>query len=123
MNKSLGDILKNSISAEERVVQKKSLTLEEKISMVDQLNNVQHSENSEKYTKIKSQDKTIAKTFTFKNSDLQLIDGIINKYLNLKEKVNKSEVLKIGLFILSKLTDEELRDALNHIDRLTPGKK
>lgn len=123
MNKSLGDILKNSISAEERVVQKKSLTLEEKISMVDHLNNVHPSENSEKRTEIKSQDKTIAKTFTFKNSDLQLIDDIINKYLNLKEKVNKSEVLKIGLFILSKLTDEELRDALNNIDRLIPGRK
>ncbi len=115
----LGAILKSSISAEELTVQKKTLSLEEKLSMVDQLNGIQTN------VKLNTAEKnhTVTKTFTLKKEDLDLINVIVDKYLNLKEKVNKSEILRIGIFVLNSMSDDQLIDALSKIDRLTPGRK
>ena len=118
-NNDLGAILKHSISAEELTVQKRPLSLEEKLSMVDQLNGIQNN------TKLNTTEKnlTVTKTFTLKKDDLDLINVIVNKYLNLKEKVNKSEILRIGVLVLNSMSDDQLIDALSKIDRLTPGRK
>ena len=86
MKKNLSDILKNTIAEEEKLVQKKTLTLEEKISMVDNLKNTAQITNEKNIVTVNTQDKTIAKTFTFKPADINLIDDLIDKFLNIKAK-------------------------------------
>ena len=119
MTKNLSSILKSTIAEEERAVQKKPMTLEDKLLIVDNLKHAQH----EKDAKDINLDRVVAKTFTFKNADLKLIDALIERYLGMREKVNKSEILKLGINVLSSMSDHELSSILSKIERLTPGRK
>lgn len=123
MKKNLGDVLKDTLTAEENTVQKKSLTLEQKIAAADKLDNKAPLSNDRNVSLLKVQDKAVTKTFTFRQSDIDLLDNIIDRFFDIREKINKSEVLKLGLHVLSTMSNDELKEALGNIERLTPGRK
>lgn len=122
MNKKLGDALKSTITAEENMVQRKPSTLEQKLAAADKLSNSTSSEEAVKAI-ISKTDRAVTKTFTFRQSDLDLLDNIIDRFLDIREKINKSEVLKLGLHVLSTMSNDELKEAIRNIERLTPGRK
>jgi hypothetical protein len=123
MNKKLGDVLKSTITAEENMVQRKPLTLEQKLAAADKLSNSTSSEEAVKATTSKTSDRAVTKTFTFRQLDIDLLDNIIDRFFDIREKINKSEVLKLGLHVLSTMSNDELKEALRNIERLTPGRK
>ncbi len=123
MGKNLGDVLKSTITAEENMVQRKPLTLEQKLAAADKLSNSTSSEEAVKATTSKTNDRAVTKTFTFRQSDIDLLDNIIDRFFDIREKINKSEVLKLGLHVLSTMSNDELKEALGNIERLTPGRK
>lgn len=123
MTKKLGDVLKSTITAEENMVQRKPLTLEQKLATADKFSNATSSDEAVKTTASKTNDRAVTKTFTFRQSDIDLLDNIIDRFFDIREKINKSEVLKLGLHVLSTMSNEELKEALGNIERLTPGRK
>lgn len=123
MKKNLGDVLKSTISAEEDMIQKKPLTLEQKVAAADKLDNKAPLNNGINTGLLKAQDKAVTKTFTFRQSDIELIDNIIDRFFDIREKINKSEVLKLGLHVLSTMSNDELKESIGKIERFTPGRK
>ena len=93
------------------------LSIEEKMKLADSINtnNTTHQENSKQHT--------IKSAFSCPVNEYKIIDQIIDRMLNRKKVVNRSEVLRIGLFLLKDKSDDEINDLFNEIPELKVGRK
>ncbi|MBD2596037.1 hypothetical protein H6G74_17140 [Nostoc spongiaeforme FACHB-130] len=121
--KSMKSALTNSLKAEDEAVrsrfEKAERLLEEKTES-----------NSSQLTTSQPQDivepaqlqKVIRDSFTLPSGDYELITTIRQRCLNSAVNVTKSEVVRAGLHILQSLSDEELVQAINSLEKVKTGR-
>jgi hypothetical protein len=61
--------------------------------------------------------------FTVLKSDIDLIDAIKKRCLLLGIETNKSELVRAGIDVLAKLSDNKLRDILSNLPKPKIGRK
>lgn len=66
--------------------------------------------------------KTVKDTFSFPVADHELIGDLIATLLKNGVKANKSEIIRAGLHALNGLSQDELMDSLEGIDRIPVGR-
>lgn len=66
--------------------------------------------------------KLVRDSFTFPAADYARIAALKQRALKAGHEAKKSELLRAGLAVLSMLSDVELLQALNGIDKLKPGR-
>ncbi|MCC5638759.1 hypothetical protein LC593_23590 [Nostoc sp. CHAB 5844] len=121
--KSMKLALTNSLKAEDEAVrsrfEKAERLLEEKTEP-----------NSSQLTTSQPQDivepaqlqKVIRDSFTLPSGDYELITTIRQRCLMSAVNVTKSEVIRAGLHILQSLSDEELVQAINSLEKVKTGR-
>lgn len=67
-------------------------------------------------------EKVIRDSFTLPSKDYELIATIRQRCLKLATNVNKSEVIRAGLHILESLSDEELLQAIERLEKVKTGR-
>jgi hypothetical protein len=63
------------------------------------------------------------RTFTIPTSDLELLQQIRKRYLKAGEDVNKSEIVRAGIHVLSKMSDQDLIKNISSIPKYTVGRQ
>lgn len=66
--------------------------------------------------------KLVRDSFTFPESDYARIDILKQRVLKAGQEIKKSELLRAGLVTLCNLTDDQLLEVLDGIDKLKPGR-
>jgi len=67
-------------------------------------------------------EKVIRDSFTLPSKDYELIAAIRQRYLGLAVNATKSEVIRAGLHILQSLSDEELVQAIDSLEKVKTGR-
>jgi hypothetical protein len=108
--------LKNSLESERENVRRKSThNIDDRFEKAD---NLFIKEFKPEYEKIN----VIRDTFTLPEKDYDLIGYCKNKLLQNKISTTKSEIIRAGLIILSGLTNNELINAINHVEKIKTGR-
>jgi len=66
--------------------------------------------------------KLVRDSFTFPESDYARIDILKQRVIKAGQEIKKSELLRAGLVTLCNLTDDQLLEVLDGIDKLKPGR-
>ncbi len=67
-------------------------------------------------------EKVIRDSFTLPSEDYELIAAIRQRCLNSALNVNKSEVIRAGLHFLNKVSDEELMQVFEGLEKIKTGR-
>jgi hypothetical protein len=70
----------------------------------------------------KSHTKVVRKTFSIPEKEIHLFEQIQDKALNKKVVLGESEVLRLGLLIVSELSDEELSLSARRLEKIPTGR-
>lgn len=121
MKKNILKSLKQSLE-QERKASKSVLerSIEDRFLAADNLFN--DSRELLKPTVLEEKINVIRDTFTLPESDYRLISICKTKLLENKISATKSEVIRAGLIILSKLTEEELINAYKLVSKIKIGR-
>jgi hypothetical protein len=123
--KSMKSALANSLLAEDEAVrnrfEKAESLLENKSSQVaDQsTDKQQQGKDTPPATK---KEKVIRDSFTLPSGDYELIATIRQRCLKSAVNATKSEVIRAGLHILESLSDEELVQVINRLEKVKTGR-
>lgn len=122
MSKSMKDMLKNSVKKESKSVDEKLKSFQDKS---DRFKNAESffSENKEENKKDTTINIVKKDIFSFPLNDYKLIDENINRAINFKKIMNKSEVIRAGLKSLSKLDDNGFVEIINSVEKIKKGRK
>lgn len=116
MRKNITDKLKTSLENERKTVKNKSMNnINERFAKADNIFNKDVTVINEKVSVVRD-------TFTLPEKDYDLIDLCKNKLLENKISVTKSEIIRAGLIMLSKLKDNELVSSLKFVDKIKIGR-
>jgi hypothetical protein len=66
--------------------------------------------------------KVIRDSFTMPANDYDLIATLKQRCLQMAISVNKSELLRAGLNALNRMTDKQLRDIIESLEKVKPGR-
>ena len=66
--------------------------------------------------------RVIRKTFSIPESELSLIEQVKNKALNRRIVLGEGEVLRIGLMMMSELSDDELEKVSARLEKMPLGR-
>lgn len=66
--------------------------------------------------------RVIRKTFSMPESELSLIEQVKNKALNRRVVLGEGEVLRIGLMMVSELSDDELEKVSGRLEKMPLGR-
>jgi hypothetical protein len=120
---NLDDAMDSSLEGAKDDTDKKVLIIEKKVDKyknADKLLETTLEKIEEpKITKAKLETKVINLTAT----DSKRLDDLIDRCMLLKLRVNKSEVLRMGLVSMSEIDDETLIKLVSSIEQLKSGKK
>ena len=61
--------------------------------------------------------------FTFTESDIALLQHVKERCLDLRIEMNRSEILRAAILIISELSDKQITDACARIEKLIPGRR
>jgi DNA repair photolyase len=116
MRKNITDKLKTSLESERKNVKSKfTNTIEDRFSKADIVFNTPSTTSHEKINVVRD-------TFTLPEKDYGLIRHCQAKLLENKISVTKSEIIRAGLIILSKLADNELVTTLKLVEKIKTGR-
>jgi len=68
-------------------------------------------------------ERIVRDTFSMLKSDSQLVLDIKKKCLKLGVETNKSELMRAGLAVLSKLPDDKLKNVLASLPKIKTGRR
>lgn len=112
--------LLSSLAEEEKKVDDKFKVAETHFEEKSTLNNSAIN-NLDSVKNVK--EKAVRDAFTFPPSDHALFDEIQKKGMKVGVMVNKSEIVRAGLYLLNSLNDMDLEKALTSVDRLKTGRR
>ena len=115
MKKDMLNSLKHTLEQERKASKNKTeKSIEDRFLAADNLFN--DSSESQKSTTLETKINVIRDTFTLPESDYNLIN-ICNKI-----SATKSEIIRAGLILLNKLTDEELVNCYKLVNKIKIGR-
>ena len=114
MKKLLNEKLAQSLNNAMEESKEKKLTFEKKLELVDKLN----GESINTTSKIKL---SVKESFTCPENEHQIIQTVIDKFLDKRIVINKSEVIRIGLHLLKNLSDDNLFEIYKFIPKTKVG--
>lgn len=119
---SLEKAMGKTIEESTRDSDKTRLTIEEKIavanSVLSQQGQSQGQSTEHKNEETKEKTRVIRKNISFPVFDYKLLDKIKNRFLKMGIELNHSEIVRIGLILLSELPDEQFELTEKSIKRL-----
>lgn len=116
MKKIITDKLKTSLESERKNVKNKSINnIDERFAKADNLFNKNIRPTYDKINVVRD-------TFTLPEKDYDLIELCKTKLLENKVSATKSEIIRAGLIILSKLTDKELVSSIKLVEKIRTGR-
>jgi hypothetical protein len=116
MRKSITDRLKTSLESERESVQNKVVNnMNERFTRAD---NAFDNHIKPKVEKVN----VVRDTFTLPENDYELIERCKTKLLENKISATKSEIIRAGLIILSKLSDNELVKSVELVEKVKTGR-
>lgn len=110
------DKIRTGLSQEESAKKPGVEALEEKIKRANEVF------KGEEALVLQSKTKTKKDTFTIPEDEYILIQKVIERAMKLMKKINKSEVVRLGLTSLIKTKDDELLKMINQMERLRVGR-
>ena len=113
---SMVDKIKAGLSQEEN---RKKPALQELEDKIKKANEVFRSDEPVQHI---PKPRTRKDTFTIPDDDYKLIQKNIDRAMQLMKRVNKSEVVRLGLAALDKITNDELLSLIERIERLKVGR-
>ena len=121
MKKDMLNSLKHSLEQERKASKNKTeKTIEDRFLAADNLFN--DSSEFQKSTTLETKINVIRDTFTLPESDYNLINICKTKLLENKISATKSEIIRAGLILLNKLTDEELVNCYKLVNKIKIGR-
>jgi hypothetical protein len=121
MKKDMLNSLKYSLEQERKASKNKTEKyIEDRFLAADNLFN--DSSESQKSTTLETKINVIRDTFTLPESDYNLINICKTKLLENKISATKSEIIRAGLILLNKLTDEELVNCYKLVNKIKIGR-
>ena len=121
MKKDMLNSLKHSLEQERKASKNKTEKyIEDRFLAADNLFN--DSSESQKSTTLETKINVIRDTFTLPESDYNLIKICKTKLLENKISATKSEIIRAGLILLNKLTDEELVNCYKLVNKIKIGR-
>lgn len=115
MKKNLSDSLRASLDEERKAVKSKGFNnLENRIAKAEAVFDKEPSA-----AKI---EKVIRDTFSIPEKDYQLLEQCKNRALTAQYAVNKSEIVRAGLILLSNLPEEQFINALQLVKKIKTGR-
>ncbi len=121
MKKDMLNSLKHSLEQERKASKNKTeKSIEDRFLAADNLFN--DSSESQKSTTLETKINVIRDTFTLPESDYNLINICKTKLLENKISATKSEIIRAGLILLNKLTDEELVNCYKLVNKIKIGR-
>ena len=121
MKKDMLNSLKHSLEQERKASKNKTEKyIEDRFLAADNLFN--DSSESQKSTTLETKINVIRDTFTLPESDYNLINICKTKLLENKISATKSEIIRAGLILLNKLTDEELVSSYKLVNKIKIGR-
>jgi len=123
--KSIKSALSSSLKAEDEAVrnrfEKAESLLEEKNKQVS-APAIDEQQPSQDTPPPASREKVIRDSFTLPGRDYELIATIRQRCLKSAVNATKSEVIRAGLHILDSLSDEELIQVINRLEKVKTGR-
>ncbi|WPY01657.1 hypothetical protein Trichorick_01575 (plasmid) [Candidatus Trichorickettsia mobilis] len=121
MKKDMLNSLKHSLEQERKASKNKTeKSIEDRFLAADNLFN--DSSEFQKSTALETKINVIRDTFTLPESDYNLINVCKTKLLENKISATKSEIIRAGLILLNKLTDEELVSSYKLVNKIKIGR-
>lgn len=121
MKKDMLNSLKHSLEQERKASKNKTeKSIEDRFLAADNLFN--DSSEFQKSTTLETKINVIRDTFTLPESDYNLINICKTKLLENKISATKSEIIRAGLILLNKLTDEELVNCYKLVNKIKIGR-
>lgn len=120
--KSMKSALTNSLKAEDEAVRSRFEKAERLLEEKTEPNSNQLASQGQNIVEPAEQQKVIRDSFTLPSGDYELITTIRQRCLKSAVNVTKSEVIRAGLQILQSLSDEELVQALNSLEKVKTGR-
>ena len=119
--KSMRSALNASLEAEDEAVrnrfEKAESLLGEKPPVSEQLVDIVPVVK-EQYRK----ERVIRDSFTLPSRDYELITAVRQRCLNSAVNINKSEVIRAGLYALMEMSEEDLIDLVNNLEKVKTGR-
>jgi len=116
MRNSITDKLKTSLASERKSVKSKVIShLDNRFTKADNVFEKHIKNEIEKNNAVRD-------TFTFPEKDYELIALCKTKLLYNKISTTKSEIIRAGLIILSKLSDYELVESIKLVEKVKTGR-
>lgn len=114
MKPNLSDLIKNSVNSPKSTINTNHAKTQADILVenADKALGINHTTN-----KSKREISVINQTFSVTDTDINIINTTIKKFLKQGEVVNKSEIIRISLQLISSLDTEELMKSLSLIER------
>lgn len=104
--------LKSSVKKEEEAFEKKfNKSIDDRFKVADSI-----------FDSSNKKDNVIRDTFTLPKSDYDLIEQCRNKFLENKISITKSEIIRIGVILVSKLPDSDIADVYKLIEKIKTGR-
>ena len=110
------DKIKAGLSQEESAKKSTLQNLEQKIKRANEVFRDDDIVIAKPKSKIKKD------TFTIPEDEYVLIQEMIDRSMKMMKRINKSEVVRLGLISLSKLKDDDLLKLIDRIERLKVGR-
>ena len=121
MKKDMLNSLKHSLEQERKASKNKTEKyIEDRFLAADSLFN--DFSESQKSTALETKINVIRDTFTLPESDYNLINICKTKLLENKINATKSEIIRAGLILLNKLTEEELVNSYKLVNKIKIGR-
>lgn len=104
--------LKSSVEKEEKEFEKKfNKSIDDRFKVADSI-----------FDSPNKKDNVIRDTFTLPKSDYDLIEKCRSKFLENKISITKSEIIRIGIILVSKLPNSDIDNVYKLIEKIKTGR-
>ena len=114
--KNISEALRASVNAEKEHIQRKNVDIENRFAKAQFIFDGKENKKPLKDTSV------IKDAFTFPEEEYLLIEKCKKRILILGQAINKSEIMRLGLLCLDRLTDEELDKTRRLIQKVKTGR-
>jgi len=126
MKKKLSDSLRASLDEERASVKARGSSIESRLDKAEEIFQEKEKDTAVRGKSLgvvkKAPPKVIRDTFSIPESDHLLLNKCKHRGIEFKCVVNKSEVVRAGLILLSNLSDEEFIKALKLVKKIKTGR-
>lgn len=119
VKKSMKDMLSMSVKSEQETINNKLVNFNDKANKFDKADKFFEDEV---VNKVKS-DTVVKDLFSFPKYDYEIIGNSIDRALDNKTHMNKSEIVRAALILLKDLNNEEFKKAISKVEKIKRGRK